>query len=862
VPLTDLVVAFHKALAPGLGDSLQWHLAQAAIPRRHRVDCRIPGVKLLTWSSALGLEFDTVILAGLHYAGNGRSAAQLAATLQLLAASAQERLILSYSGPGEPTALDFLPRQFLEVRETLPFVAEMTPLIRSEPAHRTTGLISTAPTPRPVSPVQRSAAEIARLLLTDDRDRRSRRRVLSAEEEVGLAQLIRGPGVDLTAELPKGFRASMRPGDERGDAFDAMVTHNEGLVWSIVRTHSWTGMDDDDLYQNGIFGLMRAIEKFDASKGTKFSTYATWWIRQTIDRSIADEGAIIRLPVHVHEQVRKVARVRSQLRSQHGYASLAAIGRVVDMTPEKVAEFLRLGAGVISLDAPLHDDPDFSIADLISVDPDKVTDPGEIIDRQAGIEIARQALDRMDDRNAFVLRLRYGFDGQDEHTLDQIGTKLTLTRERIRQIEMKAKEELVYQLAVLGVRSRTAPDDKEPPSPPAPRPKARRAACPSTPRARPARSSARPPASPTTAARPAPSPRQRLTDRPEQADSPIERLGTDLTAGTRENLPGPAVAPAPSLGAWLPELVDQGLSSHATRITIERSQVGSLSWLAFIHDGDPSAQAVLCGCLLHGLADDTVIAGLWPAFQSALGLFRELMVWHLGTAGDLQQPMVLASPGPDGAWSLFESAGVPTPAVCEAAAAGPSSVVVFRRPWLDYGVADLQSVLRTLRADLGLTLGDLLLSGRVTLTIDGQRVTPRDPFLSRNPAAQDLGIEQVTAGGHSALVNPRVLPHPASLASDDTGNAGNPADWERTQGFYVRCEQRYLSCAGWLGLPGLEATAATSLARVAVEIQPDERDAWGLRKRGQAVMPPEPLRPRLAVLATLARKRSEQVLAR
>lgn len=895
VPLADLAVAFRKALAPGLGDQLQWHLAEAAVPRGQRVDFRISGVKLLTWSSALGLEFDTVILAGLHYAGNGRPTARVAATLQLLAASAQEQLILSYSGPGEPTALDFLPRQLLEVRETLPSLAEIPQPTGPEPVHRATVLTAMTPAPRPDPPVQRPAAEIARPLLAYDRDQKSRRRVLTAQEEVGLAQLMRGSGGDLTAALPKGFRASLRPGDERAAAFDALVAHNEGLVWSIVRTYTGSGLDDEDLYQHGILGLMRAIEKFDASQGTKFSTYGTWWIRQGMTRGIANEGAMIRIPVHLHEQIRKVAIARSRLLSQYGYTSLTAISRSVGMTPDKVAECLRLGAGVVSLDAPLRDDPDFSIADLISVDPDEVTDPGEIIDRRAGIEVIRKALDRMNDRNAIVLRLRYGFDGEDEHTLEQIGAKLTLTRERIRQIEVKAKEELIFQLAMLGVQSRTAPGNEEPPPPPAPRPKAWRPAPrpeakipaqlarPSRPLAPPARPLAapeRPPTPRTQAApprmrppappvpplrppvRPAPSARQPLADRPEQADFRIERLGKDLAAGTKEHLPGSDVVPAPGLEAWLPELVDQGLSSRATRITIQRSQAGSLSWLAFIHDGEPSARAVLRERLLRGFADDRVIAGLWPAFRSALGLFRELVVWRLGTVGDPQRSMVLASPRPDGAWSLFEGTGAPPPEVHEAAAAGPCSVVVFRRPRLDYGVADLRSVLRTLRADLGLTLGNLLLPGRVTLTVDGQRVTPRDPFLSRNPAAQDLGTEQVTAGGHSALVNPHVLPHPASLASGDAEAAGNPADWERMQGFYVRCEQRYLSCAGWLGLPGLEETAATSLARVAVEIQPDERNAWGLREPGQAVLPPEPLRPRLAALATLARRRSEQVLAR
>jgi RNA polymerase primary sigma factor len=154
-----------------------------------------------------------------------------------------------------------------------------------------------------------------------------------------------------------------------------------------------------------------------------------------------------------------------------------------------------------------------------------------------------------------------------------------------------------------------------------------------------------------------------------------------------------------------------------------------------------------------------------------------------------------------------------------------------------------------------------LLAGRATLTIGGEKVIPRDPFLWRNPAAQDLGTERITSSGHSALVNPRVLPHPSRLLSGDRYSAGDPTEWEDTQGFYVRCDQRYLSCGGWLGLAGLEATAGTALARIAVDIDPAERRAWGLSEPGRPATPPESLRYRLAALAELARRRSEQVLA-
>ncbi len=189
------------------------------------------------------------------------------------------------------------------------------------------------------------------------------------------------------------------------------------------------------------------------------------------------------------------------------------------------------------------------------------------------------------------------------------------------------------------------------------------------------------------------------------------------------------------------------------------------------------------------------------------------------------------------------------------------SVVVFRGPIRNQSTIAMQATFAALRVDLGLTLGDLLLADRVSLILGDQKVTPRDPFLGRNPAAQNLGIEQVTADGFSALVNPRVLPHPDKLLRGECYSAGSPATWERTQGFYVRCARRYLYCGSWLGLEGLDTTAATCLARVAVEIQPEERVAWGLAKPGQDVTPPEPLRRRLTALAGLARRRSEQVLA-
>jgi RNA polymerase primary sigma factor len=840
VPLADMVTAFRKLLTTMLGEKVQWHLAHPHPPRAQQIDFRTPGVKILTWASALGVRFDTVILGGLHYADYGQSALRLATTLQILAASARRQLFLSYSGSGEPPSLNFVPRHLLELREEPPRAKEDAHL--SSRAH--TDVIAPSAPVHPISSAQfpsrlaqRSAIEIARSLLAESWNRKGARRVLTAEEEVGLAQLMRGPDADLSIELLHGFRGTVAADDERAIAFDAMVTHNDGLVWSIVRTYAGAGMAEEDLYQNGILGLMRAIEKFDATLGTKFSTYGTWWIRQAITRGIANEREMIRLPVHVLEAINKVTMARERLFSQRGHASIAAISQEVGFEPDKVAEYLRLSVGVISLDIPLREDKDFSIADLVTVDSGELTSIDETIDRQIMIRRVREALDCINARDALVLRLRFGFDGEDELTLDQIGRKLGLTRERIRQIEKKAKIKLLYKLTHLDVKTDASHDVEQPAPrlepPPAPRRVLRRV--------------------PTTT-RPSP-------ELPREEGFYVERLGNGVAAGSRRELRGNSSIVAYNLKTWLLELIDQGLTSHASQIAIRSNHVGALSWLTFVYDGEPSIWETIQGCMLPSRTKESMVTQLRRAFGSAINLFDEMIVWPPSAIGDAQKPMVLATARKTDSWWLFEGAGLPPPAAQKACYSERCSAVAFRGPVRDQSTITVEATFASLRADLGLTIGDLLLADRVSLTLGDQRVTPRDPFLGCNPAAQDLGFEQVTAGGHSALVNPRVLPHPEKLLSGESYSAGNPATWERTQGFYIRCAKRYLSCGGWLGLAGLDATTATSLARVAVEIQPEERAAWGLTHSGQAATPPEPLRRRLTALAGLARKRSEQVLA-
>nr|MDT0665141.1 sigma-70 family RNA polymerase sigma factor [Micromonospora sp. DSM 115978] len=153
-----------------------------------------------------------------------------------------------------------------------------------------------------VSVDPRTVVAVARRRLEEDRFvRRPQDVILSAEEEVGLARLLRPADHPLAEPLPVRYRATLDPGGEHARAFDAMVLHNQRLVSSIALQYLGRGLAKEDLFQSGFLGLFRAIELFDATQGTKFSTYATWWIRQSVTRAIANEGALIRLPVHVYE---------------------------------------------------------------------------------------------------------------------------------------------------------------------------------------------------------------------------------------------------------------------------------------------------------------------------------------------------------------------------------------------------------------------------------------------------------------------------------------------------------------------------------------------------------------------------------
>ncbi|WP_399892166.1 sigma-70 family RNA polymerase sigma factor [Streptomyces sp. BBFR51] len=284
-----------------------------------------------------------------------------------------------------------------------------------------------------------------------DRDRRERRpgaRLLDAQAEVGLAVLLRG-GPDRIAEEPTDDDLkALAPEDLRIRARDCLVVHNQRLVHSLVRPHLEQGLDYDDLLQHGFLGLLRAARKFDATKGFKFSTYATWWIRQAITRAIADEGALIRIPVHMHEQMRKVARAERNLAGQGRPATDADVAVACDLTLQKVEEIRRLTRRTDSLDRVIGDGA--TLADFVG----RTHTVPSVEQQVMGDQYTRDVLgvvDTFTEREARILVRRLGLDGDDPLTLDELGREYGVTRERIRQIGSKARKALLQRLRQAGL---------------------------------------------------------------------------------------------------------------------------------------------------------------------------------------------------------------------------------------------------------------------------------------------------------------------------------------------------------------------------------------------------------------------------
>jgi len=287
--------------------------------------------------------------------------------------------------------------------------------------------------------------------------------------EIGKVPLLNaGEEVDLALRIEKGTQAAGRLAElellhgEEGVPFqlrraeervvvaglkakEHLIRANLRLVVSIAKRYRSRSLSILDLVQEGNLGLIRAVDKFDYTRGFKFSTYATWWIRQAITRAIADQARTIRIPVHMVETINKVVRVQRQMHQETGHEpSIDELALAVAMSEAKVREILKLNQDTVSLETPMGDENDFSLGDTI--EDDSVEMPADAATRTLLNEAVKQALSELNEREQAVVRLRFGLDDGQMRTLEEVGREFGVTRERVRQIEAKTLAKLRHPI--------------------------------------------------------------------------------------------------------------------------------------------------------------------------------------------------------------------------------------------------------------------------------------------------------------------------------------------------------------------------------------------------------------------------------
>jgi RNA polymerase sigma factor (sigma-70 family) len=299
----------------------------------------------------------------------------------------------------------------------------------------------------------RDYEDLVRLYLEDV----GRHDLLTKDDEVRLAQAIEG-GVAAQAELEaakkltptqrRQLRRSIRTGEEAHRQF---VNSNLRLVVSIAKKYQSSGLPLLDIVQEGNLGLIHAVDKFDWRKGFKFSTYATWWIRQAIQRGIANSARVIRLPVHAGDMLTALLKMRAQLEGSLGRTpTLAELAAEAELPLDKVVEVLRYAVDTVSLDEPVRDDGDAELGDFVEDRNATAPFDAAAVSLLPG-EVAK-VLKVLDERERTILCLRFGLDGGGERTLEEVAEHFGLTRERIRQIEARAMSKLRHPSADVGAR--------------------------------------------------------------------------------------------------------------------------------------------------------------------------------------------------------------------------------------------------------------------------------------------------------------------------------------------------------------------------------------------------------------------------